>query len=77
MTDKEKSIPEPEPTKMVEPLAEGFRKGGDIVDDSMPSGTPAVPHLDTMPDHPADAPAGSSGTEPTAPSDGGDAGGEQ
>ena len=77
MTDKEKTIREPESTKMVEPLAEGFRKGGDIVDDSMPSGTATVPHLDTMPDPPADTPAGSSGTEPTAPSDGGNTSGEQ
>jgi hypothetical protein len=74
----EKSIPDPESKKMVvDPLAEGERKGGDIVDDSMPRGTPAVPHLDTpapSPEAPADS---SKGAEPQAPSDGADASGDK
>ena len=67
----EGGAPEPE-SKTVE-LAEGLRKGGDIVDSSMPIGTPAVPHLDAAPADPppADSPASST------PSNGGDAGTDQ
>jgi hypothetical protein len=62
--------PQPE-TKTVE-LAEGLRKGGDIVDSSMPATTEPVPYLDAAPADTPPAPAA-----PSTPSDGGDTGSEQ
>lgn len=76
VNEGEGRAPEPE-SKAVE-LAEGLRKGGDIVDSSMPTGTPAVPHLDAVPTDPpaADPPAADPPAQST-PSDGGDAGTDQ
>jgi hypothetical protein len=68
----------PEPESQTVELAEGLRKGGDIVDSSMPTGTPAVPHLDAAPaDPPAADPPPAGSPAPSTPSNGGDAGTDQ